>query len=68
MNPLVRAARASQPALFWALKAATTVMPMMAAERMWKKNRVGAVVLMALSNGLAVAFAANNAKVLAGRK
>jgi len=66
-NPLMRGA-ASKPAVFWALKAGTTVLPMMAAERMWKKNRVGAVVVMALANGLAVAVAANNAKVLGRQK
>lgn len=67
MNPLARAA-AGRPAVFWALKAGTTVLPMMAAERMWKKNRVGAIVMMALANGVAVAVAANNAKVLGRQK
>lgn len=67
MNPLVRSA-AGKPAAFWALKAGTTVLPMMAAERMWKKNRVGAVVMMAVANGVAIAVAANNAKVLRNQR
>ena len=62
-NPLMQGA-AKNSAMFWAIKAGTSVLPMLAAERMWKKNRVGAVVVMALANGVAVAVAANNAKVL----
>lgn len=67
MNPLMRGA-AGNPAAFWALKAGATILPMMAAERMWKQHRVRAVVVMALANGLAAAIAANNAKVLGRQK
>lgn len=66
-NPLVRGT-AKNPALFWTLKAATTAVPMVVAQRMWKKNRVGAVVVMALANSMAVAVAANNARVIGRQK
>jgi hypothetical protein len=52
------------------LKAATTASTIFFAERMWKKNRVGAVVLMAVINGATAAVAMNNmrnARVAAGR-
>jgi hypothetical protein len=62
-NPLMQGA-VNNPAMFWTLKAATTAVPMIMAERMWKKNRVKAIVAMAVANGVAVAVAANNARVL----
>ena len=52
------------------LKAATTTSTIFFAERMWKKNRVGAVVLMAAINGATAAVAMNNmrnARIMAGR-
>jgi hypothetical protein len=62
-NPLLQDA-AKNPAVFWTLKAATTAVPLLVAEKLWKKNRAGAVAVMAIANGMAVAVAANNAKVL----
>jgi len=62
-NPLMRGVVGS-PAKFFVLKAATTAVPMMIAERMWHRNRVGAIVVMALANGVLAAVAANNARVL----
>ena len=49
---------------FVALKAATAVVPMVLAERMWKHNKVGAITLMIVANGVAAAVSANNAQVL----
>jgi len=66
-NPLMQGA-ANHSALFWSIKAATTALPMVMAEKMWKRNKVGAVVMMAVANSVAVTVAANNARVLrAGR-
>ncbi|MGB7219145.1 MAG: DUF5658 family protein [Vicinamibacterales bacterium] len=49
---------------FVALKAATAVVPMVLAERMWKHNKVGAIALMVAANGVAAVVGANNARVL----
>ncbi|SRR5712691_7102493 len=62
-NPLMRGV-AGNPAALWALKAATAAVPMILAERMWRRDRVGAIVVMALANGVVAAVAANNARVL----
>ena len=56
---------ANNSAVFWSIKAATTALPMVLAEKMWKRNKVGAVVMMAVANSVAVTVAANNARVLA---
>jgi hypothetical protein len=53
-NPMMKAV-VGNPAVFWTLKAVTTVAPMMAAERLWKTNKVGAIALMAASNGMMAA-------------
>jgi len=52
------------PALFWSVKAAATVAPMMAAERLWKTNKAGAIAVMAAGNGLMAIVAAHNASVV----
>jgi len=66
-NPLMQGA-VNNSAMFWSLKAATTALPIVMAEKMWKRNKVGAVVMMAVANSVAVTVAANNARVLrAGR-
>jgi uncharacterized protein DUF5658 len=66
-NPLMQGA-VNNSAMFWSIKAATTALPMVMAERMWKRNKVGAVVMMAVANSVAATVAANNARVLrAGR-
>jgi len=62
-NPLMQHV-AGNTAGFIALKAATTVVPMVLAERMWKHNKVGAITLMVVANGVAAAISANNAQVL----
>lgn len=43
-----------------AVKAAGGAATMFVAEKMWKKNRVGAVVLMAVANGVSAAVVAHN--------
>ena len=64
VNPMMKGITKS-PAAFIGLKAGVTLMSIMAAERMWKNhNRVGALVTMAVSNGLMAMVARNNARVL----
>jgi hypothetical protein len=63
-NPLMKGITKS-PAMFVALKAGVTAASIMSAERMWKDDhRVGAVVMMIVSNGMMAAVAAHNASVL----
>lgn len=62
-NPIMRGA-VNNGAMFWGIKAATTALPMVIAEKMWKKNRVGAVVMMVAANSVAAIVASNNARVL----
>jgi hypothetical protein len=42
------------------LKAATTASTIFFAERMWKKNKVGAVVMLAAINGATAAVSMHN--------
>jgi hypothetical protein len=62
-NPVMKNA-VGNPAMFWTVKAAATVAPMLAAERLWKKNKVAAIAVMAVSNGVMAAVAAHNASVI----
>src|SRR5262245_46938090 len=62
-NPLMQGA-VNNSAMFWSIKAATTALPILMAEKMWKRNKVGAVVMMAVANSVAATVAANNARVL----
>jgi hypothetical protein len=65
-NPLMKTV-VSNPLLFIGVKAAITTTSIMAAERMWRNhNRMGAVVVMAISNGVMAAVAAHNSSVLKG--
>ena len=43
-----------------AIKAAGGAATLIIAEKMWKKNRVGAIVLMAVANGVSAAVVAHN--------
>lgn len=61
-NPVV-ARLGGHAAAMAAYKAVTTAGTIFAAERMWKKNRVGAVVVMAIANGVTAAVAARNIHV-----
>jgi Domain of unknown function (DUF5658) len=62
-NPMMKTV-VGNPAVFWTVKAAATVAPMMAAERLWKTNRVAAIAVMVASNGVMAAVAAHNASVI----
>jgi hypothetical protein len=66
-NPMMKNVVGNRAA-FWSVKAAATVGPMMAAERLWKHNKVAAIAVMAASNGIMAAVAAHNASVLNGQK
>jgi hypothetical protein len=61
-NPLMRPIVGNRPA-FIAVKAATTVGTIWAAEKLWKKNRAATVVLMAVMNGAIGAVVAHNMSV-----
>jgi hypothetical protein len=61
-NPLMRPIVENRPA-FVAVKAATTVGTIWAAEKLWKKNRAATVVLMAVMNGAMGAVVAHNMSV-----
>lgn len=59
-NPLMR----GEGAAFWTMKAVGTAVPIIIAERMWKKNKAAAIVTMVLANSVMAVVAANNAQVL----
>ena len=67
VNPVARKA-ASSPTAMIALKAASTAASIYFAERSWKSNRKGAVVLMAIINGVTAAVVANNLRHSRGRR
>jgi hypothetical protein len=62
-NPMMQGI-AGNTAAFWALKAGSTAASIWMAERMWKTNRVGAVVTMVAVNGVMATVAARNASML----
>jgi hypothetical protein len=63
-NPVMKGIT-QYPAAFIGMKAVVTASSIMAAERMWKRhNRVGAIVTMAVSNGLMAYVAAHNSRIL----
>ena len=70
---LARGAREANPLMdgvvghtstFVALKVTAAVGTMVMAERLWKTNKVGAIAVMAASNGVAAVVAARNARTL----
>lgn len=54
------------PAKAIALKAVTTAGIIYLTEKLWKKNRVAAVVLLAAVNGFTASVAVHNSRVTAG--
>jgi hypothetical protein len=58
-NPFMKDAARSSASMY-AVKAATAVTSIYLAERAWKKNRKGAVILMAVVNGVTAAVVARN--------
>jgi hypothetical protein len=61
VNPLMRGAAGNSAAML-AVKALSTVGTIYFTERAWKKNRKGAVVLMAAINGVTAAIAMRNVR------
>lgn len=61
-NPMMRKIVRNRPA-FIAVKAAASAGVILAGERLWKRNRVGAVVFMAVANGAMAAVVAKNYSV-----
>ena len=62
-NPMMQSAAGSTPGKV-ALKAGVTVGTIVAAERMWKSNKVGAIAVLVASNSVAAIVAARNSRVL----
>jgi uncharacterized protein DUF5658 len=63
-NPFMQGAVGNQ-ALFIGLKVAMTAGPVYQAEKLWRNHhRIGAVALMAVSNGIMMGVAAHNAAVI----
>ena len=62
-NPLMKGAVTSPVALV-GIKAGVSAASIIAAERMWHHNRLGAIAMMAISNGMMAIVAAHNAQVL----
>ncbi len=62
-NPLMRDIVGNTNS-FLAVKAAMTVGTIVAAERLWKTNRIAAIAVMVASNGVAAIVAARNARAL----
>jgi hypothetical protein len=60
-NPLMKSAAGSSGAML-AVKAASAAGTIYLAERTWKKHRTGAIVLMAILNGVSAAVVAHNAR------
>jgi hypothetical protein len=61
VNPLMKKAAGSSSAMM-AVKALSTAGTIYFSERAWKKNRKGAIVMMALINGATAAITARNFK------
>lgn len=59
VNPVTRTSAGSSARML-AIKAGSTVGTIYFAERIWKKNRAGSIVMMAMINGATAAIAAHN--------
>lgn len=62
-NPLMQDA-VTHAGTFMAVKAAVVVGTIVAAERLWKRNKAAAIGVLVASNGVAAIVAARNARVL----
>ena len=67
VNPMMQGV-AGNSAAVWAVKAGSTAASIWFAERLWKTNRVGAIVTMAVVDGMMASVAARNASVLRARR
>ena len=64
VNPLLKNTVSSRVA-FIAIKAAVTAGPIYEAEKLWRRNhKIGAIALMAASNGIMLAVAKHNSSVM----
>ena len=64
VNPLLKDTASSRVA-FIALKVAVTAGPIYEAEKLWRRNhKLGAIALMAASNGIMMAVAMHNSSVM----
>ena len=63
VNPLMQEV-VTNKAAFWTMKAGVTAATIFAAERLWKKNKVAAIAVMAAGNSVAAIVAARNAHTL----
>jgi hypothetical protein len=61
-NPAMRRAANSSSGAMLAVKAVSSATSIFFTERAWKKNRKGAVILMAAINGVTAAIVANNVR------
>ena len=66
-NPMMKTVVGNKPT-FYAVKAVSTVAPMLLAERLWKQNKIAAIAVMAASNGIMAAVATHNASVLKSQR
>ena len=63
-NPVLKGV-ANRPAVLWAVKGGVTAGSVFIAERLWrKKNKVGAVAVLLVSNGMMAVVAARNVSVI----
>jgi hypothetical protein len=62
-NPVMGAVVGNKGA-FLALKAASTAGVVLVGEKLWKKNRAGAIVFMAIANGVMASVVAHNYSVV----
>ena len=62
-NPLMQGVVGNKAA-FWAMKGATTAVPIALAAKMWKKNKAAAIATLVVANGVQAMVAARNASVL----
>lgn len=66
-NPMVSGIAGNSGAMI-AYKTAMTVGTVIAVEKMWKRNRVGAIVVAVAANGVTAAVAAHNVKVAGAQR
>ena len=66
-NPMMKNVVGNKAA-FYTVKAAATIAPMLAAERLWKKNKIAAIAVMAASNGVMAVVAMHNQSVLKNQR
>ena len=62
-NPLIQGV-VGHAGAFWAVKVGVAAGTIVAAERLWKTNKVAAIAVMAAGNGVAAIVASRNARVL----